>query len=76
MVTEAQVIELIAKQLNIDPAKVKMESTFNELGADSLLTMELLVNFEAEYDIRISEEEAANFETVGDAVKFVMKNLG
>ena len=75
MASKEQIIELIADQLNTDPLKINLDATFDELGADSLVTMELLLAFETEFGIKISDEEAAQFTTVGSAVDYVLDKM-
>ena len=62
----------LVAELEVDPDKVKPETRFREdLDADSLDLYELLMELEDRYGIRVSEEEAAEIETVNDAVEFV-----
>ncbi len=71
---EAKVKELIAEQLNIDVEAVKPEASFiDDLGADSLDTVELIMAFEEEFDIEIPDEEAEKIKTVGDAIKHIQE---
>ncbi len=63
---------IIAENLGVDEAEVKMEAAFIEdLGADSLDTVELVMALEDEFGIEIPDEEAEKIRTVGDAVKFI-----
>lgn len=67
---------LVAEKFSIDPEKVTMEASFRkDLGADSLDTYELVYALEEETGISISDDEANGFETVGDAVKYLVKEL-
>ena len=59
--------------LAVDASKVTMEASFEDLGADSLDLVELVMTMEEDFGIKISDEEAAEIKTVGDAVDFVMK---
>jgi acyl carrier protein len=69
---EAKVKELIAEQLNIDVEEVTPEASFiDDLGADSLDTVELIMAFEEEFEIEIPDEEAEKIKTVGDAIKHI-----
>ena len=69
---ELKVKELIAEQLNIDVEEVKAEASFiDDLGADSLDTVELIMAFEEEFEIEIPDEEAEKIKTVGDALKHI-----
>lgn len=64
----------IVDRLGVDPAKVTMEASFvQDLGADSLDTYDLLFAFEQEFQIELPDEEAGQFETVGDVVRFIEK---
>ncbi len=72
----AKVKDLVVEKLGIDPAKVTMNASFRkDLGADSLDTYELVYAIEEETGITISDDMANEFETVGDAVKFLVKEL-
>ena len=74
---EAKVKELIAEQLNIDVEEVKPEASFiDDLGADSLDTVELIMAFEEEFEIEIPDEEAEKIKTVGDAIKHIQEMVG
>lgn len=64
--------ECIASQLGIDEEEIKMESSFvNDLGADSLDVVELIMALEEKYDIEIPDEEVEKIVTVGDIVEYV-----
>ncbi len=68
--------KLIADKLEIDEAKVTLESSFRQdLGADSLDTYELVYAIEEELGIKIDDEKANEFETVGDAYNFVKSQM-
>lgn len=67
-----QVIEVVVEQLGVDAADVKPESRFIEdLGADSLDTVELLMALEEKFDVEIEEEAAEKLTKVEDIVKFI-----
>ena len=67
-----KVRKIVADHLGIDEAKVTEESSFiDDLGADSLDTVELVMAFEEEFGSEISDSEAEKILTVGDAVKFI-----
>lgn len=69
---ETRVKKIIAEQLNVDEADVKPEASFiDDLGADSLDTVQLIMAFEEEFNIEIPDEESVNIKTVGDAMKFI-----
>ena len=78
--TENEVFEkvksLVVEKLNVDPAKVTMDANFRkDFGADSLDTYELVYAIEEETGITISDDMANEFETVGDAVRYLAKEL-
>lgn len=67
-----KVKEIVVGHLDADPDKVKTEASFIEdLGADSLDTVELVMKFEEAFEITIPDEAAESIVTVGDAVKFI-----
>ncbi|WP_297519575.1 acyl carrier protein [uncultured Clostridium sp.] len=67
-----KVKEIIADKLSVDESSVTMESTFvDDLGADSLDVVELIMSLEEELEMEIPDEDAANFATVGDVVKYI-----
>ncbi|MGX8685878.1 MAG: acyl carrier protein [Spirochaetales bacterium] len=67
-----QVKKILAKQLRISEDKITLESRiFEDLGADSLNIMMLLMTIEEDYGIVIPDEELTNFQTVGDVVKYL-----
>ncbi|MGA1195665.1 MAG: acyl carrier protein [Candidatus Latescibacterota bacterium] len=69
---QQKVIDLIVDQLGVDADSVKEEAHFiDDLGADSLDTVELVMAFEEEFDIEIPDEDAEKLETVGDAIKYL-----
>jgi acyl carrier protein len=69
-----RVKKIVADQLEVDPANVKPESTFAEdLGADSLDTVELVMALEEEFEIEIPDEAAEQIDTVQKAVDFIEK---
>jgi acyl carrier protein len=64
--------EVVVEQLNVNPAEVKEESKFIEdLGADSLDVVELIMALEEKFDIEIPDTDAEKIVTVGDAVKYI-----
>ena len=70
-----KVKEIIAEQLDVSEDKVKEEASFmDDLGADSLDIIELIMRFEEEFDIEISDEDAESIATVGEAIKYVQAN--
>ena len=73
--TEAKVKEIIINELGVEPEKVTQDASFVEdLGADSLDTVELVMAFEEEFGMEIPDEEAEQLQTVGDAIKYIEKN--
>lgn len=70
-----KVKEIIVDKLGVDEKDVTPEASFtNDLGADSLDTVELIMELEKEFDIQIPDEEAEKIVTVGDAVAFIEKS--
>ena len=66
---------IIVDKLGVDESEVKPEATFtNDLGADSLDTVELIMELEKEFNITIPDNQAENIATVGDAIAYVEAN--
>ena len=77
MSVEAKVKEIIAKQLGVDMEKVTPEASFiDDLGADSLDTVELVMAFEEAFNIEIPDEDAEKILKVKDAVKYIEDKSG
>ena len=75
MSVESQVKEIIVENLGVDTEKVTDDASFVEdLGADSLDTVELVMAFEEEFGVEIPDDAAETILTVGDATKFLEKN--
>lgn len=75
MSVEDKVKSIIVEQLGVDAAEVNPEASFVEdLGADSLDTVELIMAFEEEFGIEISDEDAEKIKRVKDAVEYIEKN--
>jgi len=73
---KAKVIELIVEELGVEAGEVTLEASFIEdLGADSLDTVELIMKFEEEFDIDIADEDAEGLTTVGKAIEYLQKQL-
>jgi len=69
-----RVTKIIIDKLGVDEADVTREASFtNDLGADSLDTVELIMEFEKEFNISIPDEQAENIQTVGAAIDYVEK---
>ena len=69
---KSQVISIIVDKLGVDEGEVTNEASFtNDLGADSLDTVELIMEFEKEFNIAIPDEQAENIQTVGEAIKYI-----
>jgi acyl carrier protein len=74
---EERVIDIVAEQLHVDKEKITRETHFvNDLGADSLDTVELVMELEEEFDITIPEESAEKIQRVGEAIDHIEKNQG
>ena len=77
MDVEAKVKEIIVEQLGVDEGQVKAEASFiDDLGADSLDTVELVMAFEDKFDIEIPDEDAEKMRSVGEAVEYLKTKLG
>lgn len=69
---KAKVVSIIVDKLGVEESEVTNEASFtNDLGADSLDTVELIMEFEKEFDLSIPDEEAEKIESVGDAVTYI-----
>ncbi len=74
---EEKVKDIIVEELGVEREKLAAEASFMEdLGADSLDTVELVMAFEKEFDIDIPDEEAEKMGTVGDAMKYLHEKMG
>ena len=72
---ESKVKAIIVDKLGVDEAEVKAEASFtNDLGADSLDTVELIMDFEKEFGISIPDDKAEKIATVGDAIAYIEEN--
>ena len=73
---KAQVIAIIVDKLNVEESAVSNEASFtNDLGADSLDTVELIMEFEKQFNISIPDDKAEGIQTVGDAVAYIESNV-
>ncbi len=77
MRTEDKMKEIIVEQLGVDASEVTEQASFiDDLGADSLDTVELIMGFEEAFGIEIPDEDAEKMTTVGDALKYLNQKLG
>ncbi len=73
---EERVIEIVAEQLGVEKERITRESSFvNDLGADSLDQVELVMELEDEFNLEIPEEEAEKIQTVGQAIDFIEQKV-
>jgi acyl carrier protein len=73
---EEKVIKIISEQMGVDKAEITRDTSFiNDLNADSLDTVELVMEFEDEFDTTIPDEEAEKIQTVGAAIDYIAKVL-
>ncbi len=71
---EAKVIDIVAEQMGVDKTDISRETNFiNDLNADSLDTVELVMEIEDEFETSIPDEEAEKIQTVGQAIEFIEK---
>ncbi len=71
---EAKVISIVAEQMGVDKSQISRNTSFvNDLNADSLDTVELVMELEDEFETSIPDEDAEKIQTVGQAVEFIMK---
>ena len=71
-----KVIAIIVDKLGVEESEVTTEASFtNDLGADSLDTVELIMEFEKEFNIAIPDEQAEKIATIGDAVTYITANV-
>jgi len=70
---EAKVVEIVAEQMGVDKGEVSRETSFaNDLNADSLDTVELVMEFEDEFDTSIPDDQAEQIQTVGQAIEYIV----
>ncbi|OGR93059.1 MAG: acyl carrier protein [Elusimicrobia bacterium RIFCSPLOWO2_01_FULL_59_12] len=73
---EARVKEIIVEQLGVDASEVSTQASFvNDLGADSLDTVELVMALEEEFDIEIPDDQAEKIQSVGQAVDYIKAHM-
>jgi acyl carrier protein len=74
---EEKVVGIVASQLDVEKDKIKPETSFiNDLGADSLDIVELVMEFEEAFDMSIPDEDAEKIRTVGDAINYIKEHQG
>jgi acyl carrier protein len=72
---EQKVIEIVAEQMNVDKSEITRETSFvNDLNADSLDTVELVMEFEDQFELSIPDEEAEKIQTVGQAIDYIREH--
>lgn len=72
-----RVKKIIVDKLGVDADEVTIEASFtNDLGADSLDTVELIMELEKEFDVSIPDDQAEKIQTVGQAIEFIESNTG
>lgn len=77
MAVQDKITEIIVEQLGVKPEEVVPEASFvDDLGADSLDTVELVMALEEEFGIEIPDEDAEKIQTVGDAIKYITEKAG
>ena len=70
---ENKVVDIISEQMGVDKSEITRETSFiNDLNADSLDTVELVMEFEDEFDMSIPDEEAEKIQTVGAAIDYII----
>lgn len=73
---EERVIKIVCDQMGTSPEKVSKSTSFiNDLGADSLDTVELVMEFEDEFEISIPDEDAEKIQSVGDAINYIQSKI-
>jgi acyl carrier protein len=74
---EAKVIDIVAEQMGVDKTEITRDTSFtNDLNADSLDTVELVMEFEDEFETSIPDEQAEKIQTVGQAIDYIKANIG
>ena len=73
--TEEKVIGIVSEQMGVDKSEITRETSFvNDLNADSLDTVELVMEFEDEFEMSIPDEEAEKIQTVGQAIDYIKEH--
>jgi acyl carrier protein len=74
---ETKVIKIVSEQMSVDKETITRDTSFtNDLNADSLDTVEMVMALEEEFEIQIPDDQAEKILTVGDAITYIMKNQG
>ena len=74
---EEKVVQIVGEQLGVDKKEISRDTSFvNDLNADSLDTVELVMELEDEFDVTIPDEDAEKLKTVGEAIDHIKKQLG
>lgn len=72
-----KVVKIVSEQMGVDEGEITDDTSFvNDLNADSLDTVELVMEFEDQFELSIPDEEAEKIQTVGDAVEYIHKHQG
>ncbi len=73
---EEKVVQIVSEQMSVDKAEIARETSFmNDLNADSLDTVELVMELEDEFDMTIPDEDAEKLKTVGEAIDYITTQL-
>lgn len=73
---EEKVMQIVSEQMSVDKGEISHATSFvNDLNADSLDTVELVMELEDEFDLTIPDEEAEKLKTVGEAISYIKKHL-
>ena len=74
---EDKIFKIVSEQLSVDRSELSQETSFvNDLNADSLDTVELVMELEDEFDMTIPDEKAEKLMTIGDAINYIQENSG
>ncbi len=74
---EEKVVQIVSEQMSVDKNEISRNTSFvNDLNADSLDTVELVMELEDEFELTIPDEEAEKLKTVGEAIDFIQKHFG
>ncbi len=73
---ESKIVEIVSNQMGVDKAEISKETSFvNDLNADSLDTVEMVMEFEDAFEMNIPDEEAEKIQTVGQAIDYIVEYL-